>query len=69
MALAGPNAAEREEVVKFLDSSSHTNFVILFKGVLGGTSYMALYEHDEEGEVRKLLGPSNAPAIIEASMV
>ena len=41
--LAGPSTAEQKEVLKFLEESQHTNFVILFKGVLGRCDYKALY--------------------------
>lgn len=69
VSLAGPNATERDEVLKFLEECEHTNFVILFKGVLGGCGYKALYHHDIEGEVRKVHGPQSAPEMIEADMV
>jgi hypothetical protein len=69
VSLAGPSTAEQKEVLKFLEESPHTNFVILFKGVLGRCDYKALYQHDVDGEVVKILGPSTAPEFIENEMV
>ena len=38
-----------------------SNHIILFKGVLGGKTYRALYEHTAEGVVKKVSGAANAP--------
>ena len=64
---------EREEVTAVIDQCSAeqaTNFVILFKGVLGRNDYRALYkpEMDESGLV-KVHGAPGAPAEITADMV
>ena len=55
--------------MKFLDTSAHTNFIILFKGVLGRCDYKALYQHDVDGEVRKIFGAQTAPDTILSEMV
>lgn len=51
-----------------------SNFIILFKGVLGRNDYRALYkmsldDFDEEAGIEKIAGAANAPAHITADMV
>lgn len=61
---------EREEVNKVIDSDSTTNYVVLFKGVLGRTDYRALYRFDElEGQAIKVHGAASAPDTITDSMI
>jgi hypothetical protein len=49
VSLAGPHVTGRDEVMKFLEESEHTNFVILFKAVQGSKEYKALYQNDIDG--------------------
>ena len=46
-----------------------SNHIILFKGVLGGKTYRALYEHTSEGVVKKVSGAANAPQVLKPKMV
>ena len=56
------NAKEREKATSHLDrTAADSNCIILFKGVLGGKAYRALYEHTAEGAVTKVCGAPNAP--------
>jgi len=65
---AGPNKAEREEVVNCLEDTNYDNYIILFKGNLGRTDYRAIYIN-ENGTISKLNGPSSAPDELTADMV
>ena len=62
---------EREDVYKVIDSGDATsNYIVLFKGVLGRTDYRALYRFDEVGErAVKVCGAATAPDVITDNMV
>lgn len=52
----------REEVLKVIENSEVSYFIILFKGSLGRKDLKALYSHDTEtGQLKKLHGSENAP--------
>ena len=69
---------DREEVNAVIDQCSSeqpTNYVILFKGVLGRNDYRALYKmgldvgSEDEARIVKVHGAPGAPAQVTADMV
>ena len=66
--LAGePNRTERELVLS--EMTHDTNYIILFKGLLGRQDYRALYRIAENGEITKVHGHAQAPAIVGPEMI
>ena len=65
------NEKERNKVNAAIEKKEapESNHIILFKGVLGGKAYRALYEHSAEGTVTKVSGAANAPMILKPKMV
>jgi len=61
--------AERDKAYKRLEETDYANYIILFKGTLGGKAYRALYGHNLEGEVIKICGAPKAPPVIKKKMV
>ena len=76
--LAGDtNKAEREAVLKVLEETEYTYYLIMFRGNLGRQDFRALYCHDGgqqqggliSGSVLKLHGPANIPDVLEDKMI
>jgi hypothetical protein len=61
------NTPLREEALRLLESRPDAlNFIIVFKGNLGRKDLRAIYELEEEGTVRKVLGPSSCAEVLDA---
>ena len=74
VSLAGEMSRPLRDEVNCLIVDNMTNYVVLFKGVLGRTDYRALYkqdfsEQDQDGFIVKVHGAPGAPATITANMV
>ena len=54
------NKALREEVLEMVDETDFDNYLIMFKGVLGGTGYRALYSNGSKS-CQKIHGAATAP--------
>jgi calmodulin-regulated spectrin-associated protein len=75
--LAGEtNKVEREQVLKVLEETDFTYYVVMFRGNLGRSDYRALYCHEGGGEgsgisgtVYKLHGPPTVPDVLEDKMI
>lgn len=73
--LAGEsNKAEREQVLKVLEETDYTYYIIMFRGNLGRQDFRALYCHEGNssqigGQVFKIHGPPNIPDVLEDKMI
>eukprot|EP00347_Sterkiella_histriomuscorum_P022823 403337017 len=63
------NKQIREEVLKVIDETDHTYYVVMFRGNLGRQDYKALYSHDGSGQAEKIHGPSTVPEVLFDHMI
>lgn len=70
------NKVERDQILKVLEETDFTYYVIMFRGNLGRQDYRALYCHDGggaggliSGTVQKLHGPTTIPDVLDDKMI
>eukprot|EP00347_Sterkiella_histriomuscorum_P003400 403364443 len=63
------NKQIREEVLKVIDETDYTYYIVMFRGNLGRQDYKALYSHDGSGQAEKIHGPSTVPEVLFDHMI